>query len=407
MFTSEREHKKFNTSILIQFDFYAFRSIDFHSTRTTKTSTDERNIDDNGTTTSTPNNRGRKLSVAITHNDVISHSSVAKRRQSLEAVDLNASHHDDVLSADKCNDLTSNHSQRADNLSANSITDNAVHQCICKHHNHKGYKLQCKKFKCFKNADARELFYIVRQQKNNLCEGKNCIITSSSSDNKRQKKANCAKFVTESLSWPTLAPDCNDHSASDRRLVSLGCQDRSEDLVNGCDFVNKNRSDGDFVLRVRRINRKLINSRTRAESGDLINDKKLIRSKFRKKINDSATSISFKKLISIVTTFYNLFYNLFQCALLQFATKFTQYFTYISDKMYMGRSMKLKERLAVGFGVSLVLFTLLLVIDLQMDLGMSKSNYVPANYHGRVKYVADEDKTGVFKEFQRKFLQKR
>lgn len=69
--------------------------------------------------------------------------------------------------------------------------------------------------------------------------------------------------------------------------------------------------------------------------------------------------------------------------------------------------MKLKERLAVGFGVSLVLFTLLLVIDLQMDLGMSKSNYVPANYHGRVKYIQDEDKTGVFKEFQRKFLQKR
>ena len=75
--------------------------------------------------------------------------------------------------------------------------------------------------------------------------------------------------------------------------------------------------------------------------------------------------------------------------------------------MFLLRSMKLKERLAIGFGVSLVLFTLLLVIDLQMDLGMSKNNFVPANYHGRVKYIKDEDDTGVFKDFKRKFLQKR
>jgi hypothetical protein len=75
--------------------------------------------------------------------------------------------------------------------------------------------------------------------------------------------------------------------------------------------------------------------------------------------------------------------------------------------MYLMRSMKLKERLAVGLGVSMVLFTLLLVIDLQMDLGMAKkSNSNPANYHDRVKYVQDDDKTGVFKDFQRKFLQK-
>ncbi|CAO1431301.1 unnamed protein product [Diamesa tonsa] len=74
--------------------------------------------------------------------------------------------------------------------------------------------------------------------------------------------------------------------------------------------------------------------------------------------------------------------------------------------MFLLRSMKLKERLAIGFGVSLVLFTLLLVIDLQMDLGMSKNNFVPANYHGRVKYIKDEDDTGVFKDFKRKFLQK-
>ncbi|XP_055676841.1 extracellular serine/threonine protein CG31145 [Lutzomyia longipalpis] len=70
----------------------------------------------------------------------------------------------------------------------------------------------------------------------------------------------------------------------------------------------------------------------------------------------------------------------------------------------MLRSMKLKERLAVGFGVSLVLFTLLLVVDLQMDLGVSKNHIVPA--HAKVKYVQTEDKNGVFEGFKRKFLQK-
>lgn len=74
--------------------------------------------------------------------------------------------------------------------------------------------------------------------------------------------------------------------------------------------------------------------------------------------------------------------------------------------MYFFRSMKLKERLAVGFGVSLVLLTVVLVVDLQMDLGISKIKNAPGNYHGRVKYIPDDDKSGVYKEFQRKFLQK-
>uniref|UniRef100_A0A336M8S1 CSON013625 protein n=1 Tax=Culicoides sonorensis TaxID=179676 RepID=A0A336M8S1_CULSO len=72
-------------------------------------------------------------------------------------------------------------------------------------------------------------------------------------------------------------------------------------------------------------------------------------------------------------------------------------------KMWL-RSMKLKERLAVGFGVSLVLFTLLLVVDLQMDLGVSNKHLMPA--HAKIKYIQDEDKTGVFRDFKRKFLQK-
>lgn len=72
-------------------------------------------------------------------------------------------------------------------------------------------------------------------------------------------------------------------------------------------------------------------------------------------------------------------------------------------KMFI-RSMKLKERLAMGLGVSLVLFTLLLVVDIQMDLGVSRGHLVPP--HGRVRYVKDEDKNGVFEGFKRKFLQK-
>lgn len=64
------------------------------------------------------------------------------------------------------------------------------------------------------------------------------------------------------------------------------------------------------------------------------------------------------------------------------------------------RSMKLKERLAVGLGVSLVLMTFLLVIDLQMDLGVARNHLVGS--HGRVRYVNDEDKNGVFADFKRK-----
>lgn len=78
---------------------------------------------------------------------------------------------------------------------------------------------------------------------------------------------------------------------------------------------------------------------------------------------------------------------------------------FLTTGKMMLRSMKLKERLAVGFGISLVLFTLLLVVDLQMDLGVSRNHIVPS--HAKVKYVQTEDKNGVFEGFKRKFLQKR
>lgn len=75
-----------------------------------------------------------------------------------------------------------------------------------------------------------------------------------------------------------------------------------------------------------------------------------------------------------------------------------------TDTMLLLRSLKLKERLAMGLGVSLVLFTLLLVVDIQMDLGVSRGHLVPP--HAKVRYVHDEDKNGVFEGFKRKFLQK-
>lgn len=266
-----------------------------------------------------------------------------------------------------------------------------------------------------KNADAREFVYVVRQQqqKSSQGNGKNCIVSDSGANLKRIGGTSCAKRAAETLStWPTLAVDCDDHFVCDKRLACIESQDRSENFtLSATGAVDDTRSDADFVLRVRRVNRKSIPARTSDDSA-VVDDKRVIAKIIRQRVNERATSSSpFHNSIKATKLFasstVDLFYYLIQCIAQQRASKFTKYFSYISDKMFLMRSMKLKERLAVGFGVSLVLFTLLLVIDLQMDLGMSKSNYVPANYHGRVKYIQDEDKTGVFKEFQRKFLQKR
>ncbi|XP_054282657.1 extracellular serine/threonine protein CG31145 isoform X2 [Macrosteles quadrilineatus] len=46
--------------------------------------------------------------------------------------------------------------------------------------------------------------------------------------------------------------------------------------------------------------------------------------------------------------------------------------------------MKLRERLVIGASISIVLFTLALVVDLQLDLGMSGQHLAPS--HGRIKY---------------------
>lgn len=396
-------------SFSFRFFFCAFRSIDFDPKSTTTKTSAESYVDNNGSKTTTAENEtcfeGSERSETVTCNYVISHSSVAKHHQSIAVVDLDVSHRHDATSV-KCSDLISNHSQRADNFNANCFADNAAHQCISKHHNNKCYKLHCKKFKYFKNADAREFFYIVRQRKSSQGKSKNCIISDSSSDKSRQTKTSCSKLVSEA-SGPTSVVNRDDHFECDKFITRTDSRDHPKELTIKGDSTVKSRSDGDFVLRVRRITRKLISSRANGDVSASVIDKRITGKIIEKKVNERDTSTVLNKFHRFATSSYNYFSLLIQCIALKFTTNFTNHSSYISDKMYLMRSMKLKERLAVGFGVSLVLFTLLLVIDLQMDLGMSKSNYDPANYHGRVKYVQDEDKTGVFKEFQRKFLQKR
>lgn len=70
-----------------------------------------------------------------------------------------------------------------------------------------------------------------------------------------------------------------------------------------------------------------------------------------------------------------------------------------------GGGLKLKERLVLAVSIGAVLFTLLLVVDLQLDLGMSGRYVIPS--HGRVRYVSQEDGPGsAYNSFRKRFLQK-
>lgn len=79
-----------------------------------------------------------------------------------------------------------------------------------------------------------------------------------------------------------------------------------------------------------------------------------------------------------------------------------------TDNFIMGmlRTMKLKERLAISLGATLILLTLLLVVDVQMDFGVTNRHLLPAQQtvHQRIRYTDD----GSFmRDIKRKFLQKR
>ncbi|XP_046734431.1 extracellular serine/threonine protein CG31145 [Diprion similis] len=68
------------------------------------------------------------------------------------------------------------------------------------------------------------------------------------------------------------------------------------------------------------------------------------------------------------------------------------------------RMIRLRERFILGLSAFAILFTLLLVVDLQMDLGYSGHHLVPS--HGRVRIGDDPDQETVYNSFRRKFLQR-
>ncbi|CAH2004994.1 unnamed protein product [Acanthoscelides obtectus] len=66
--------------------------------------------------------------------------------------------------------------------------------------------------------------------------------------------------------------------------------------------------------------------------------------------------------------------------------------------------LKLKERLVMGISVVAVLFTLLLVVDIQMDLGISGRHLVAS--HGRIRYAVPQEGAAVYDSFKNRLLQK-
>lgn len=84
------------------------------------------------------------------------------------------------------------------------------------------------------------------------------------------------------------------------------------------------------------------------------------------------------------------------------------------------RTMKLKERLAISLGATLVLLTLLLIVDVQMDFGVANRHLLQQQQqqqqHHKLRYGNNNDYNeggpaggggGLLHEFKRKFLQKR
>lgn len=79
------------------------------------------------------------------------------------------------------------------------------------------------------------------------------------------------------------------------------------------------------------------------------------------------------------------------------------------------RTMKLKERLAISLGATLVLLTLLLIVDVQMDFGVA-NRHLLQQQHQKLRFgnsnndyneAGSAGAGGMLHEFKRKFLQKR
>lgn len=67
--------------------------------------------------------------------------------------------------------------------------------------------------------------------------------------------------------------------------------------------------------------------------------------------------------------------------------------------------MKLRERVVIGFGVTFVLFTLILVIDFQYEIGYGRHRLLLPMRHGRVQVLenAADGERSVYKTFQNRF----
>ncbi|XP_043484767.1 extracellular serine/threonine protein CG31145 [Leptopilina heterotoma] len=66
--------------------------------------------------------------------------------------------------------------------------------------------------------------------------------------------------------------------------------------------------------------------------------------------------------------------------------------------------IRMREKLIVGLSAFAILFTIFLVMDLQLDLGYSGHHLVSS--HGRVKFGDDPNRDTVYNNFRRKFLQR-
>ena len=66
--------------------------------------------------------------------------------------------------------------------------------------------------------------------------------------------------------------------------------------------------------------------------------------------------------------------------------------------------IRLREKLILGLSAFAILFTIFLVMDLQLDLGYSGHHLVPS--HGRIKFGDDPTRDTVYNNFRRKFLQR-
>ncbi|XP_011503120.1 PREDICTED: extracellular serine/threonine protein kinase FAM20C isoform X2 [Ceratosolen solmsi marchali] len=68
------------------------------------------------------------------------------------------------------------------------------------------------------------------------------------------------------------------------------------------------------------------------------------------------------------------------------------------------RFVRMKERLVIGLAAFTIAFTILIVMDLQLDLGYSGHHLLPS--HGRLKMAEDPQRDTVYNNFRRKFLQR-